>query len=835
MKNNHLKLLLTSCLLSTSAIAMPGELSDALNGIGKHDKATVARKLHEKADKRAQVLKQTREFYGNFVLCEGGEVYLERSRAALTPLINAAEKARYQEEFYNSYDAKGHSPVLAESTRALKGQPHQSGKHIRMVRALGTLTNEIVSLVVTQSVRPAQKQVLVKEKEAHQNAIEKLQREREEAEHQVRGLKHTQVNLSNTLGHYSDAIKEENTDLQEVEERIEAIGAKVAAPFIGHDPLKLKQYHEEKEELEKALALVEEQDNEEEGSDTDASVEDQEATGAPEESTDSSVAEQLKETLVQIAEDVKSAPLPPSEPIPDPATEERKQRLAQIIKEIDTIEIDQAARRDQSIKIKEQYASEIVNLEEKKKEHNAKILQLNEKHRSLNDQILKDVNEPLGKLEGVLQQKTEEMRKIGTQLEEVDIKLRPFDAESAALFSQLAQKRAEKQKLQDDADLYALIKYERYMNLYLALPNDDIEEDDYAGSQLSTLSSEDIPLMQTLTETRVTEVAMACVREAVERETHIAIESSLKSAVATCENPKLEIESDLNWRVTYRNAYKAEDVTKTVLEAVTAKFDIGKMKSVYKKASPVKKRYAFSIPPKTQIEYINSMVEGSEPLRADRQLKAAALKWKARVTTGKDSLVQRMGLNSAFISPTFAITTNRPLLSLTTLRDSLMEDVLKAADTKADWKLVRNQLQFNYDFTDKESPVHTRITPITKFVEEKVKKERKKGETFAKKFAAADSKEALVQKAFLKMTSYMTMAYALTHDEEGQATPELMVMSPDIEAYVKPDAIPASKRVDNVMAKKALKWADRVWEYGQEFIKEHGLKAWIFDAYKGEI
>src|SRR5476649_3042897 len=104
MKNNHLGLFLTSFLLSTSAMAGRHELSDALNGIGKLDKATVARRLHEKADQREQTLEQVRKFFGKIVLCEGGEQYIKRSRAVLAPLIEAAKKTRFQEEFYASYD-----------------------------------------------------------------------------------------------------------------------------------------------------------------------------------------------------------------------------------------------------------------------------------------------------------------------------------------------------------------------------------------------------------------------------------------------------------------------------------------------------------------------------------------------------------------------------------------------------------------------------------------------------------------------------------------------------------------------------------------------------------
>ena len=33
------------------------------------------------------------------------------------------------------------------------------------------------------------------------------------------------------------------------------------------------------------------------------------------------------------------------------------------------------------------------------------------------------------------------------------------------------------------------------------------------------------------------------------------------------------------------------------------------------------------------------------------------------------------------------------------------------------------------------------------------------------------------------------------------------------------------------MANKALKWADRLWKHGEEFIENLGLKSWFLDNY----
>ena len=135
-------------------------------------------------------------------------------------------------------------------------------------------------------------------------------------------------------------------------------------------------------------------------------------------------------------------------------------------------------------------------------------------------------------------------------------------------------------------------------------------------------------------------------------------------------------------------------------------------------------------------------IQELEPVRADRLLEKAALKWMEKLSSGPDSLSHRMGFDAALFNKEFVTVTNKPLLSLKGLHDSLPVDVLRKPD-EVDWNLALVQLKTNFsqDLTDKESPVHGRVTPIFKFVAHKASKAPKKGEPSAPRIQGTGDQE----------------------------------------------------------------------------------------------
>ena len=71
------------------------------------------------------------------------------------------------------------------------------------------------------------------------------------------------------------------------------------------------------------------------------------------------------------------------------------------------------------------------------------------------------------------------------------------------------------------------------------------------------------------------------------------------------------------------------------------------------------------------------------------------------------------------------------------------------------------------------------------------------------------------------------MFYALHHDENGENLPKFKSVPPAMEPYLK-EPFPKEARLDYVMGTKVLKWAQRVHEYGKDFIDGNGLRAHTF-------
>ncbi|AIL12489.1 hypothetical protein IM40_01430 [Candidatus Paracaedimonas acanthamoebae] len=473
-----------------------------------------------------------------------------------------------------------------------------------------------------------------------------------------------------------------------------------------------------------------------------------------------------------------------------------------------------------------EYVAKEKELLDKKGLSLAHITELQEQHVALQTQI-ENLAKEKETFEKELQHKKEQVSTEECEIDSIKRKIEAQAEEKTKLEAKLKQWLLEKQDKQDEADTYASIKYLTLLNIYSALPNDDF---DYYGYEnfLTTLSSNALPTILMLVNKRAAQVGSNNVKWTLDRELP-KFQSSVTKHVET------QIE-------TLRSGFFAEaqaknlgynDVERKSLAALAVdkfqKLVTGEnIITSYEELS--KDRYNYYPSTMKGEEFLISYSSVLDSLRADHQIKASMTKWRSKISTTEDSLIQRLGLDSALFNPDFSIASYPQFLSFPELHMSLKGTSLVPYPVrlkeKAVWSLGKMQLGANFfeAMIGKDEKVWRRISPVVRFVESKQSEEKK--QNGFKHFLHSDKNKA-VEYAYLKYISYMNMLYALRHDEKGETMPELKIVDSALEnLLVQP--LSSELRLDNIMAAKAHKWGSWVMEHGKTFITENGLEAHTF-------
>lgn len=459
-------------------------------------------------------------------------------------------------------------------------------------------------------------------------------------------------------------------------------------------------------------------------------------------------------------------------------------------------------------------------------------------------EVLQQQKETLAKeketFEQELQDKEEQISTEKREIELIEGKIKSQAEEQKNFEAQLKQLLLDKKQQQDEADIYALIKYLTLFNIYSALPNADFDYHGYENP-LTTLSLDALPTILSFINKRADQVGRENVKLALDREMP-KFQATVDSHIASLGTSLLEdkiVETAENQCLGYN------DDSRTKLSKVAA--------SVFRALKPgagVVARYNTSYTDKyyyypshlKEIEFPTFYSSELDSLRADHQIKVLMTKWRDKISTEQDSLIRRLGLDSVLFNPDFSITSYPQFLSFSELQTSLEGTFLVPYPVRVKekdvWSFARMQLRVNYfeAINGKDDRTWRRISPVVRFVESKLAQpsfsrgplapqEEVKQEGFKHLLELNQGKA--VEYAYLKYISYVNMLYALSHNGEGSEMPPLKIIDPAVESLIR-DALPSEIRLDNVMAAKAYKWGQKFQKCGKEFIKQNGLEAHFF-------
>lgn len=438
--------------------------------------------------------------------------------------------------------------------------------------------------------------------------------------------------------------------------------------------------------------------------------------------------------------------------------------------------------------------------------------------------------EELAGIQNEVESNGDAYKKLLADVKALEEKIEGSKIETEKLTQRRTEVLAEQKNLQEAADRYALVKYLTYLNLYSALPNDSYDYNGFkeAGfAPLSTLSPHTMPVTLKLVNVRAADVAMYNAREVAKRE----VEKLKTIYEKQAEKAQQELEKKAAEYIYSKvsNSTLSSSMSSAIAKSAKDYFDIKNSFSFYQQQQGNHNYYAQKM---DLIPFVQESSKTLDPLRADRQIKNSMDKWSTKISGGKDALTDRLGLNSALFNKSFAIQTLPHMLSFNELAEAFPDVQYVSGKDSQIWSVGKMQLKVNYfdSFVSQDALAHQRVDPIYAFVVEKAKAQslKKVGEKFDVRIQAVKQEspehEALITHAFLKTISYMNMTYALTHDENGNKLPELKLIDPVLEQFIK-EPLP---RLDHVMATRALKWGQRVKQHGETFINDHGLEAHIF-------
>lgn len=527
--------------------------------------------------------------------------------------------------------------------------------------------------------------------------------------------------------------------------------------------------------------------------------------------------------LKQIEEDVNSTSSTEvqNKQISEPFSEEGSEYSAQakLEKALKELEDQYNATQKPLSEKKAEITAQIEHLEKEKLKMIAEIEALEQENKAFKEEIIK--------MQGAIEQEKAAIHSLSQNIEAQAEEQKRLEKESLRL-------TVEQQDLQDQADMYALIKYLTFLNLYSALPNDDFDYHGYETS-LTTLSFDALPTILRLINKRADQVGRENVRLALDREMS-KFQETVDVYIENLETSLLE--DNIATAAKQGNLGYNDDTRKRIATIAGEKFRaLTPGEGVVAKYKESTDKYYYYPLPINGIKFSTDYSSELDSLRADHQIKASMIKWRSKISTEKGSLVQRLGLESALFNPDFSIKNYPELLSFSGLEFSLKGTKLmpypESLKDRKIWSLGMMQLKLNFfvDLAKENEAIRKRVMPIFHFVDSKVNgvsalsktTERKIG--FKELFTQDQGKA--VHHAYLKYISYMNMLYALLHDGTGKKMPELKMIDPIVEDLLsKP--LPLEMRLDNVMAAKAHKWGSRVVEHGGKFITENGLEAHTF-------
>ncbi len=512
------------------------------------------------------------------------------------------------------------------------------------------------------------------------------------------------------------------------------------------------------------------------------------------------------ETVENVEVDSEQAPSVPSDVNDEQAKEnEEKQKaneekLEELQEQLDTVE-PQIAELETKIKSLQSNRS-----------HLNQFIQEIAKHITDLEKDSKPVNEELAQLE---KQRDDAESQIVTLEKEVaakELEIKNLPQMKSELEANVVKMKLQVQELQDLADLYALMKYLTFLNVYAALPTDDGNLHGYdKDHNLQVINPEgQLLLMQSINKLLAL-AAQKPVIEAVDREVRNAMDNYPAKDAIQYIRAKSHIDSDYvsSSEKALKDYSKSEDALNLI-----------------------KSSYQFTNP---EIES-SELHKQTQANRADLLIKRDMLKWRKKITDSKGSLMHKFALDTALFNADLAVAQHPITVSLKAINSDLasnrekIEGILK--DCKNVWSLCLMQLRasfFDSLMKDKNDIIKRRLDPIFDFLESKEKYKLAKDNSEKVLPCVAFKQDQPIQYAMLKTVSYLNMYNGLTRDENGAKLTTLVKIDP---------ALPETNipiRLDQVVGVKALKWMGRLPKLdnnNKDFINDHALNAWMLDEIK---
>jgi len=454
-----------------------------------------------------------------------------------------------------------------------------------------------------------------------------------------------------------------------------------------------------------------------------------------------------------------------------------------------------------------------LNLEEKKCES------LRVSSQGFNDQLA--AYQTLNRTEIALENLLETMQQHNKAKKEVEDNIQ-------TLRINMIEKSAGKQKLQDEADLYALVKYLTYWNLESILKQ-NIKSDSL--KTISSIASQKFAEMGKTEELNtVLNVCKGSFYEVLQLATknigsiHVgAYKTVMNNAFkATVEivpqvlkdfKTPSEMFSNMLTNGFYTKVWERVKALSTPddFDQSTRVLDVT-LRAMSEIISPLLEKKATTptsiMATLTTAQFYQQ--SGLKDLEVENFVMTRKNKWKNKLSTGSNTLCHRLALDSMVFNPSYTSQKSAEGICWDTLKTVQEEN--QQALPRTVWSTELKQLTNVYGAalnTYKDMAVQMRVAPIVAFVEKKAASTPKQ-----KKHGEDRTENTLAMKALVKYVSYAGMFHALRYDEKDNVLPPLGIAS--------------THRLDQVMAAKAVKWGTRLQKY-KKFMQEHALQTFMFD------
>lgn len=407
---------------------------------------------------------------------------------------------------------------------------------------------------------------------------------------------------------------------------------------------------------------------------------------------------------------------------------------------------------------------------------------------------------------------------------------------------------------QKEADIYALIRYFAYKNMYDAIPNPDdgeSKEDNFIPAIIPGQEA----LVEKMIQTAVSDVApkaiqnymnanLNLVRGVAARAENTSFIEFLKRGYYTVPQDSV---SNVNMRYS-RQELKAFDQGSVLAEKKTP--------ISFWNEDKVQNAHSFFSDP--IFEEIVTLLSKTEDYRPHAFLKKQADKWLARIDPKTSPLVKELALDAAFFNPDLSEAGKKKLLSAIEDTDQIAavsDSSPKGSDSIDLDKKIENirvlldqvSLKFFPIFMSENfsEPLKNRLQSIFDFLKGKEARMVAKKESDGKEKSNQEERDAYQETAhaFTKYISYKQLQFALTHDSKGQI---LSIFAPEVSSesslslstlsqslfgtsgLLTNSFIGMTYSLDDFFHKKAQKWEQKVVSSKSSFIKDNALNAFMF-------